>query len=431
MIRVILPKYFNLVVGDTFQLFYRSVIEAPNPYVYDILAVCEKGRNCPRYFEFTPDKAGEYELKIYVYSENKELLGYGATVLRAKIPEEPKRPINILCVGDSITTNGIWASEAYRRLTATDGEPKGLGFKNINFIGTMKRDEIGYEGYGGWIWKTFVTKNPNGVWFACEHSMDSADQHSTWRDENGKLWKLETLTQKNLKFLRLDKSDASYPAIGSFLTHVSDAVHTEPLKIIKYADEAKTPFYNPEKEGLDFEWYKKKCGIDSIDYIYVLLGGNEIADSPLPVNLSDPNSVVELCKRIIENAKEFINIMREAFPNVKLKIMGLTPPSQSGGMGASYGAKPPYCDKYGYTRFTFELNLLYEALCYEDGYSDFLEFVNIGAQFDSEYAYPAVDKPVNLRCRQIESIGTNGLHPTREGYLMIADAVFKNMANLD
>ena len=431
MIRVILPKYFDLVVGDTFQLFYKSVVEAPNPYIYDILAICEKGRNCPRYFELTPEEEGEYELRIYVYSEGKELLGCGTTLLRARAPREPKRPINILCVGDSITANGVWACEAYRRLTATDGEPRGLGFNNINFVGTKKLGEIGYEGYGGWIWKTFVTKNPTGVWFACEHSMDSADQHSTWIDETGKLWTLETLTQKNLKFLRLDKNDSSFPTPGSYLTHVSNAVHKEPLKIIKYANESKTPFYNTEKEVLDFKWYKEKCGIDTVDYIYVLLGGNEIADSPLPVNISDPSSVRELCERIIENAKEFIGVMREAFPSVKIKVMGLIPPSQNGGMGSSYGAKPPYCDKYGYTRFTFELNLLYEKLCCEKGYSDFLEFVSVGAQFDSEYAYPKVDKPVNLRCKETEEIGTNGLHPTTEGYLMIADAVFRNMAFLD
>ena len=31
-IRIILPEKYDLVVGDTFQLFYRGVIEAPNPY---------------------------------------------------------------------------------------------------------------------------------------------------------------------------------------------------------------------------------------------------------------------------------------------------------------------------------------------------------------------------------------------------------------
>ena len=48
-IRVILPDKYDLVVGDTFQLFYRSIIEAPNPYVYAIVAECEKGKNFPRY----------------------------------------------------------------------------------------------------------------------------------------------------------------------------------------------------------------------------------------------------------------------------------------------------------------------------------------------------------------------------------------------
>ena len=31
-IRVVLADKYDLVVGDTFQLFYRSVIASPNPY---------------------------------------------------------------------------------------------------------------------------------------------------------------------------------------------------------------------------------------------------------------------------------------------------------------------------------------------------------------------------------------------------------------
>ena len=268
MIRVILPKYFNLVVGDTFQLFYRGVVEAPNPYVYDILAICEKGKNCPRYFEFTPDCEGDYPLTIYVYNENKELLGKGETILRARVAKEPKRPINILCMGDSGTQNGDWPHEAHRRLTATDGEPIGLGLKNINFVGTKVKDGTAYEGYGGWVFETYITKDPTGAWFTCAHNIDEGDQHSTWQDENGKLWKLETITKKKLKLLRLDKSDRTLPRIGSVLTHVANATHKEPLTIEKCVDEAKTPFYNEEVGTLDFEWYKKKCGFENADYIY-------------------------------------------------------------------------------------------------------------------------------------------------------------------
>ncbi len=429
--RVILPKYFNLVVGDTFQLFYRGCVEAPNPYVYDILAICEKGRNCPRYFEFTPDEEGDYPLTIYVYNENKELLGKGETVLRAREAKEPERKINILCMGSSNTVNGVWPHEAHRRLTALDGEPSGLGFGNINFVGTKTREGTNYEGYGGWVFKTYVTKNPTGVWFSCAHILDESDQHSTWQDENGKLWKLETLTKKKLKMLRLDKTDSSYPSIGSLLTPVANAVHKEPLIIEKYADEAKTPFFNEEAGALDFPWYLKKCGIENVDYIYVTLGGNEVADSPVPVNLSNTDETKALCERAVANAKEFISVVREGFPGVKIKLMGITAPSMTGGMGANYGAKLPYCDRYGYTKFVFELNLAYEALSYEEEYRDYVEFINISAQVDSEYAFPTQEKPVNTRCKQTEPIGTNGLHPTTEGYLMVGDAAFRNMANLE
>ena len=432
MINVVLPKYFNLVVGDTFQLFYRGVIEAPNPYVYDILALCEKGKNCPRYFEFTPDCEGDYELTINVYSAEKSLLGSATTTLRARIAHEPKRPINILCMGSSGTQNGDWPHEAYRRLTATDGEPKGLGLKNINFVGSKRRGDMGYEGYGGWVFKTYVTKNPTGVWITCNHDKDPSDQHTIWRDEDGRLWKLETITKKKLKFLRLDKTDTTYPAPGTYLTNVENAVHKEPIKIEKCADEAKTPFYNPEKEALDFEWYKEKCAIcGDIDYVFVKLGANEVADSSLPIDFSSDASIKALCQRTVENAKEFIGVMKEAFPRVKIKMLGLKLPSMNGGIGANYGAKLPYCDRYGYVKFVLELNRSYEALSYDPEYSDFVEFINVSAQFDSEYAFPTVEKPVNTRCKQTETIGTNGLHPTHEGYLMVGDAAFRSMINLD
>ena len=52
-VRMVLAAQYDLVVGDTFQLYYRGVIEAPNPYCYSIVATCEKGSNYPRYFEYT------------------------------------------------------------------------------------------------------------------------------------------------------------------------------------------------------------------------------------------------------------------------------------------------------------------------------------------------------------------------------------------
>jgi prefoldin subunit 5 len=49
-----LAKEYSLVVGDTFQLFYRSVVQAVDPYNYYIKLTSTKGYAYPRYYEWRP-----------------------------------------------------------------------------------------------------------------------------------------------------------------------------------------------------------------------------------------------------------------------------------------------------------------------------------------------------------------------------------------
>jgi len=130
---------------------------------------------------------------------------------------------------------------------------------------------------------------------------------------------------------------------------------------------------------------------------------------------------------MVEQGKVFVDALHKQYPNAKIKIMGLELPSVTGGTGASYGAELPYCDEYGLTKFVFELNRCYEAWANEEKYRDFLEFINVSGQFDSENNFPYTEKPVNVRSKVTEKIGTNGLHPLKEGYFQIADAVYRNM----
>ena len=48
-------------------------------------------------------------------------------------------------------------------------------------------------------------------------------------------------------------------------------------------------------------------------------------------------------------------------------------------------------------------------------------------KFDSENAFPAKPKPVNTRSEITEIIGTNGVHPTINGYLQVGDAVYRSI----
>ncbi len=417
-IKVVLADKYDLVVGDTFQLYYRGIIEAPNPFVYDILAVCQKGKGFPRYYEFTPETEGEYSLTISVFDAKKNLLGKAQTQLVVTMPQENTRALNILCMGSSTTAGGEWANEANRRLTATDGEPKGLGFKNINFVGTCKRENTGYEGYGGWMWKTFYETGNTNMWVSTDYNMDAEDQHSIWRDENGYEWKLETLDIRRLKFLPYGNNPGIKPEKGK-LIHVANAIHTDDIIFSGSYYEKCSPFYDEESDSISFTKYCDRIGIDKIDAMYVMLGMNGLLDVK--------GDILDYCSDVVRQAKVIADLLHKEFPDAKLKVMGIIMPATTGGVGWNYGAVMPYCDGYNLRRFVLRLNELFSEWTKEEGYSEFVEYINTSGQFDCDNNFPEVEKPLNTRSKKTEMIGINGLHPLEEGYMQIADAAFRNM----
>lgn len=423
-IHVVLPQRYDLVTGDTFQLFYRGVIAAPDPFCYDIVAVCDGGKNYPRYFEYTPETAGEHKLSIFVYDADKTLLGQGETILRVAKPKQPQKPVHVLCIGDSLTAGGIWPHEAYRRLTAQDGAPCGLGFHNIHFLGTCEKDGVFYEGYGGWTWNHYLKNGwepASAVWIQCAHHKTEADQHSVWQDEAGSLWQLETIEADRLKFNRYRGHCNPKPECGA-LTHVKHAAHTDAIAVERSYFAKNNPFCNEQTGEADFKQYCEQNGFSGgIDYVYILLGWNGLLENTLPIP--------EHCKRLAEQGKQLVGRIRAAYPQAQIRVMGLQVPSVNGGTAASYGAELPYCDDYGLTLYVMELNKAYETWTLEPDYRDFMEFINISGQFDTDYNMPWTEKPANTRSARTEVVGINGVHPSEDGYMQIADAAFRNMVS--
>ena len=424
-IRVILPKKYDLVVGDTFQLFYRGVIEAPNPYVYAIVAICDKGRNFPRYFEYTPTEPGQYKLTIKVYDAQRNLLGEADTILNVVVPKEPENTTNILCIGDSLTGGG-WTYEAFRRVTQEGGEPAGLGFKDaVKFVGTcgnqQKYPGIKVEGYGGWHWDMYLRSLPGTLQIECPNNRGVEDQHSLWQDENGAIWQLETLQVDYLRFNRYQDHDAPRPEKG-VLTHYANAHDTSPIHFTSSSTMRGSPFLNPETGKVDFIDYCKRNDIDRIDAVYILLGTNGLMSLEAVTN-----NRTDYARIVAEKGKKLVDYIKEAFPDVKVKIMGLILGSLNGGSGSNYGAQLPLTDTYEIDYYKRELELAYQAWCQEEKYKDFCEFINLSGQFDSEYNYPCKEKPVNTRSTVTERIDTNWAHPTPNGYKQIGDAVYRNI----
>ncbi len=424
-IRVILPKKYDLVVGDTFQLFYRGVIEAPNPYVYSIVSICDKGRNFPRYFEYAPTEPGQHKLTIKVYDAQRNLLGEAETMLNVVVPKEPEKTTNILCIGDSLTGGG-WCYEAYRRISQEGGEPAGLGFKNaVKFVGSCRNEKkypgIAVEGYGGWHWDMYLRSLPGTLQIECPNTRGVEDQHSLWKDVNGAIWQLETLQVDYLRFNRYQDHDAPCPEHGP-LIHYANAHDTSPIEFTNSSTMRGSPFLNPETGKVDFIDYCKRNDIDKIDAVYILLGTNGLMSLEAVTN-----NRTDYAKIVAEKGKKLVDYIKEAFPDVKVKIMGLILGSLNGGCGSNYGAQLPLTDTYEIDYYKRELELAYQAWCQEDKYKDFCEFINLSGQFDSEYNYPCKEKPVNTRSSVTERMDTNWAHPTPSGYLQIGDAVYRNI----
>ena len=423
-IRVILPKKYDLVVGDTFQLFYRGVIEAPNPYVYAIVSICEKGRNFPRYFEYTPTEPGEHKLELRIYDAARNLVGSGETILNVVQPKAPDRCINILAVGDSLTTDGQWQKEFRRRITTDGGEPKGLGFDGaVNFVGTHHVGDISNEAYGGWSWTTFMKSFKNYVYFECRNDRSIEDLNSIWQDANGALWQLEGVAFDYLKFSRYLDHDSPIPECGT-LTHVKGAVDTSPIEFKSYLTSIGSPFYDPEKQCIDITSYAKRNNIEKVDLIYILLGANGLVGK-IANSLPRP----EYCQYIVNGTKELVAKLREAFPNAVIKLMSNPGFSPTGGPATIYGAKLPLTDTYELNYYQHELNLAYQSWCLEDEYKEFMEYINLAGQFDIEYNMPYTMRKVNIRSQMTERLNTDGVHPAMDGYMQIADAIYRNFVS--
>lgn len=420
-----LAKEYDLVVNDTFELFYRGVICLANPYQYYILVRCEKGNPYSRYYTFTPkeNEVGDYLLSITLLDNNNKVVETGTTILHVRKPVVPNRVLNVLCVGDSITFNGVWPKEGYRRFTRNDGEPIGLGFsKSLKMLGTCKQtlddEEIGYEGYGSWTWRSFCTtdvvstKSP--VWVNVEkHFFDENDQHSVWKSGNLE-WILESIEEKRLKFKRGNNNYTPNPKIEEVFENVSGGIHQESFKIKNYEFEIGNPFWNKEEERIDFKGYCEKHSYEKLDLIYILLTWNGLYK---PYNTDFSHHT--------DYAKMLIRQIHQDYPEAKITLLGVQICSVNGGIASNYGASGPYSDLFGTITTAFNYNDALEELALSDEFKEYCRYVDSKAQFDSEYNMPMVERKVNVRNSITEMIGTNGVHPTMSGYLQLGDVFYR------
>lgn len=413
-----LPNELYAVVGDTFEMFYKGILNLKSFEGMYVECVCDIGYSYQRKFKCTPVAAniGNHNLTIKVYNNNKTLIDSKTIVLKVVAKAtSPSSNKNILCMGDSLTAGGTWVAELHRRINLSnsvapngDEAPTGLGLSNITFIGKkITSNGAGYEGFGGWRFSNYLdpSTSTEDYWItSTTHNKTDADQESIWQDTNGTKWQLETIETNRLKMKKYSGSGAM-PANGT-LTWISGGSHTDNITYT-YSELAEgNPFaYNG---SIDFSAYCADLGISTIDEVYILLGWNNYATDKATYKAE---------------AKQFIDLLRAFNANIKITLMGLEIPSADG-LAHNYGADGTltYVKQQ---QFVFDINDLYQEIA--DEYASGVYFVNVASQFDTEYCMPTIDTTPNSRVFTQIKQQSNGVHPAAPGYYQIADIMYRWM----
>lgn len=418
-IKISLPDKIYAVVGDTLQLFYRGIIQAVNPYNYNILVSCSKGKQYPRYFEYLPvaGDVGTTTFTITVKDNNRNVIATKqCQLVTVNIVKSPTSVLKVLCFGDSLTTNGAWSHEADRRLTMSGGTPAGKELINIDFCGSLDANGTGYFGVGGWQWSSYTTAGRPAYRFQVS-GVTSLTVGAVYTNNGNIFTIMEVNVTEGTGNILCSVSSLTPAPVASGVLTKSSGTGDETITYSSVAQDSQNPLWDYEEGKMSFIPYANRVSNGQINVVYTLLSWNGQT-----AGRTDFSTV-------INQIKVFADTLHSEFPNAKLKIMGVQVPSVRGGMGMNYGATgTSYADGYGMVVTALNQNDAYQEFANSEGYSDFVEFVNVSSQFDTDYNMPHnATKAVNVRnSTAVEWMDTNGVHPDTSGYYQIADVVYRN-----
>ena len=417
-VNISLPDTINAIVGDTLQLFFRGMIQAVDPYKYDILVTCSKGNKYPRYFQYTPTVAdvGTTTFTVTVKDDDRNVLASKTCQLVTRnVVQSPAANLNVACFGDSLTAAGTWCAEANRRLTGTGGTPAGKALTNIAFVGSKQNGTTGYFGVGGWTWESYTQQGRPAYRFQVT-GVTSLSVGAVYTNNGNTFTVMEVnVTGGTGNILCSVTALTPAPSASGTLTK-SSGTGDATITYTSVARDTQNPLWDWDNNKMSFIPYANAVAGGKIDVVYTLLSWNE--QTPGRTDFTS----------VLNQIKIFADTLHAEFPNAKLKIMGVQVPSVRGGMGVNYGATgTSYADGYGMVVTALNQNDAYQEFANRPEYSGFVEFVNVSAEFDTEYNMPHADRAVNTRNTGVtEWVDTNGIHPDNNGYLSIGDVCFRN-----
>lgn len=416
-----LPKKLTAVVGDTIQIFKRSLFKGICLDEYDVKAKCAKGKDFPRYWEFTPvaADAGTTSLNFKVCNYKRQVIDDVTAELTVKAaPHSPSSMKRIAVFGDSLTQAGTWVAEAARRLLSSDAGtatmPAGKGLSNIKFIGAMGEGNARYYGAGGWSWNSYTIEGAPA--FRFQVTGVSTIVKGAKYTNNGFTYEVveNNTTNGSGNILCTTSAATNIPTASGTLTK-SSGTGDASITFTSVAADAGNPLWDSTNQEISFTRYLSNIGESTVDCVVFLLGWNSVGADK--TNFTESQGYMET----------LIGALHEQYPNAIVKILGLQLPSMNGGLAENYGSNGGYADKYALIRSVFAYNEFLQSFCESEDYNSFVSYVDVATQFDSENNMPETSVQVNTRNAKTEERGTNGVHPANAGYYQIADVVYRDL----
>ena len=419
------------VVGDTLQIFKKSIVDSLGiPYIMKIESA--KGRAYPRYWEYTPTSSdvGNSEIKFSLIDTDGSVIEEKTVSIITVIPQNTVK--NVLNIGDSTMANGEIPIEVSRRIKGTIGvatTPTALALSNINVVGRIKNGDktVGWEGTGGWTYTNYTSQGSRAVRFqvANAQSITVKDLIRIGATNSYGYYQFE-VTEVNVTNgtgnIRAVFSDTT-PYSSNFLNEVSasgnltNANNSVVGSYLSFTEEFYQPFWNSAANQFDIKTYVNDyCG-NKVNCIFILLGINSLYGTK---PFTSVDSVLDSCKNLLRK-------IHADLPNTKILLSTNNLVSQNGGLGFNYNAQT-YFGQYDVeviNHLIFAMNKAYYTLETDAEFMQYVKVINTHAQFDADNAFPTTSKNVNTRSVETESVGTNGVHPTNNGYWQIADAEFR------
>ena len=412
------------IVNDTIQLFYDSFIDSDVPADNLVMKFqCSKGKNYPRYWEFTPSVSdvGTHAITIELYNLSGDLLDSADVTLKVLSATNPGSAKNVLFVGDSLMQGEI-PIETSRRFKGTAGiatSPEALSLTNINVVGRIQNQAgtVGWEGTGGWRYDDYTSEGKPAVRFTVSGITDAV-VGAYYKVNNHTLQIAEvnvTSGSGNIRCMIIGESSISGTDQSGTLAKQTGSAGQDSISFTAWSAETYQPFWNENEDKFDISSYVTTyCG-GQCDIVCILLGINGVSTLDTFADVST----------IINDAKTLFSLIHTDLPNAKIIVSTMPLPSPLGGLGAnnSASANNGNYNWHGYCHKVKEYNRLLLDLNDDSTFKTYVRVVNVHAQFDAYHGYPEGTKAINTRVSTTELVQTNGVHPRNEGYWQLADAL--------